>query len=116
MFALDLDVIEAMRQQKALDLGALGLRCAIGHQRQLDTACLEFIDGVMRAGEDEHFLIAVRRKAVGDADREIGGGKAAPGPPCRSTRAHPNPPLFFPFLPPPPPRRPPAPAGRSVST
>ena len=41
MLALDLDVIETVRQRKPLDLGALGVGRAIGDQRELDAERLE---------------------------------------------------------------------------
>ena len=82
MLALDLDVIEAVRQFKALDLGALGVGGAVGHQRQLDAARLQGVDRVMRAGKHEHLLVAIGGQAVGEPDRKIdrqrgmaGGGK-----------------------------------------
>ena len=41
VLALDLDVIEAMRQREALDLGALGVGGAVGDQRQPDAERLQ---------------------------------------------------------------------------
>ena len=71
VLALDLDVIETVRQRKAFDLGALGAGGAVGHQRQFDAVRLQRVDGVMRAGEDEHFLFAIGGEAVGEPDRKI---------------------------------------------
>ena len=71
VLALDLDVIKTIRQRKTFDLGALGAGGAVGHQRQLDAARLQFVDRIMRAGEDEHFLFAVGGEAVGQPHRKI---------------------------------------------
>ena len=61
VLALDLDVIEAVRQREAFDLGALGLGGAVGHERKLDAVRLQRVDRIMRAGEDEHLLLRDRR-------------------------------------------------------
>ncbi len=71
VLALDLDMIETVRQRKTFDLGALGAGRAIGNQRELDAARLQFVDRVMRAREDEHFLFAVGGEAVGEPRRQI---------------------------------------------
>jgi hypothetical protein len=71
VLALDLDMIEAMRQRKTLDLGALGVGGAIGHQRELDAERLQLIDRLMGAGEDEHLLLAISVEAIGDPVRKI---------------------------------------------
>ncbi len=71
MLALDLDVIEPVRQRKAFDLCALGFGGAVGHQRQFHAMRFQGIDGVMRAREDEHLLFAIGGEAVGEPGREI---------------------------------------------
>jgi hypothetical protein len=73
LLALDLDMIEPVRQRKALDLGALDSGCAVGHQRQLHAERFQGIDGVMRAREDEHLLFAIGGEAVGKPYRKIMG-------------------------------------------
>ena len=47
VFAFDLDVVEAVGQLKALDLGALRLRGTVGDQRQFDTRVAQRIDDLM---------------------------------------------------------------------
>ncbi len=71
MFAFDLDVIEAMGQFEAFDLGALGLGGAVGHQRQFDPARLQRVDGIMRAGEHVHRFFAIGGEAVGETGCQI---------------------------------------------
>ena len=73
MLALDLDMIEPVRQCKALDLRALGFGCAVGHQRQLHAVRFQRIDGIMRAREDEHLLFAIGGEAVGEPYRKFHG-------------------------------------------
>src|ERR1700730_4389510 len=82
MLALDLDMIEPVRQRKAFDLCALDSGCAVGYQRQFHAARSQGIDCVMRAREDEHLLLAIGSEAVGEPYRKIhrwggvtGGGK-----------------------------------------
>ena len=77
MLALDLDVIEAMRELEALDLGALHVGGAVGDQREFDAACLERVDRIMRTGEHEDRFFAIGREAVGEAIGEIVGEGAA---------------------------------------
>ena len=61
-----------MRECKAFDLGALDTGGTVGDQREFDATGLQRIDGVMRAGEDEHLFFAECREAIGQPDREIG--------------------------------------------
>jgi hypothetical protein len=67
MLALDLDMIEAVRERKAFDLRTLDSGGAVGHQRQFHAVCLEGIDGLMRARENEHLFFAIGREAVGQS-------------------------------------------------
>src|SRR4029079_16780489 len=71
MLAFDLDMIEAVRQRQAFDLGALRAGGAVGHQRQFDAEFLERVDRVMRAREDEHLLFAIGVEAVGETCRQV---------------------------------------------
>src|SRR4051812_41560126 len=52
VLALDMDVVEAVNELEALDLGALGVGGAVGDERELDAECLELVDRLMRARED----------------------------------------------------------------
>src|SRR6476660_10458722 len=71
VFALDLDMVEAMRQLETLDFCALGYGRPVGHEREFDAARFQRIDRVMRAGKDEHLLFAVGREAVGEPNRQV---------------------------------------------
>src|SRR6202030_102158 len=51
VLALDLDVVEAVLQGKALDLGALRRSRAIGDERELDAEFLQPIERLVRARE-----------------------------------------------------------------
>ena len=69
VLAFDLDMIEAVREIEAFDLGALGVGGAIGHQRELHAERLQLVDRLMRAGKDERLLLAIGGEAVGEARR-----------------------------------------------
>ena len=51
VLALDLDVVEAVLQREAHDLGALRLGRAVGDQRELDPELLQPVERLVRARE-----------------------------------------------------------------
>ena len=66
IFALDLNMVEAMRQLKALDLAALRRGCAICNQRQLDPELLQPVEGFVSARKHPQFGVVQCVEVVGD--------------------------------------------------
>ena len=101
MLALDLDVIEAMGQREAFDLGALDAGCAIGDQREFDAERLQRIDRVMRARKHERLILAIDRETIGDPYRKLFGKAGFAGGRERGkTVLHRDPPGFVKLQPP----------------
>ena len=66
VLALDLDVVEAVRQGKALDLGALRRGCAVGDERELDAELLQAVERLMRAREHAQFGVLEFVEPIGN--------------------------------------------------
>ena len=77
--ALDLDVVEAMGEVEALDLGALGFGGAVGDEGEADAGVAQRVDRGMGVGIEPVFGAAQFGEGVGDAVGQLVVGAAELG-------------------------------------
>src|SRR5207249_6210131 len=74
VLAFDLEVVEALFEGKADNLGALRLGGSVGHQRQAHAQLLEAIEGLMSAGKHAQLGFVDLVEAIGDRVANLARG------------------------------------------